>query len=152
MTGKLKLIAATSNDLNVKAAIWLRIGDVAVRELNDRKGDEAYTLIVEPDRGIEIIGKDAAGVFYGIQTLRELFPIEAYATPADSVAVAGVHVEDAPRFRYRGLHLDVWAQLSLKKIGRKAHRVDGLLQIESTAFASYRRRRLAQLRLNNCPS
>ena len=29
-------------------------------------------------RGIEIVGSDAAGVFYGIQTLRCLAPIEAY--------------------------------------------------------------------------
>lgn len=59
---------------------------------------ESYRLDVAND-GVSIVGADSAGLFYGLQTLRQL--IEAGPT------VRAIHVEDAPRFRYRGMHLDV---------------------------------------------
>jgi hexosaminidase len=105
-TGKPKLATRTPNQQNDKGGVQLRIGDVTVGNSSKSKGDEAYELTVKPEQGIEIVGTDAAGVFYGIQTLRALIPIDAYETPANSAAIGGVHVADAPRFRYRGLHLD----------------------------------------------
>ena len=57
--------------------------------------------------GIRIIGSDRAGVFYGVQSLLGLMPPDAHREPATSLGVPAVVVEDAPRFRYRGLHLDV---------------------------------------------
>lgn len=65
-------------------------------------GDEAYTLRVRPD-GVAITGSTGAGVFYGVQTLRQLMPIPG-AAPS---AVPAVSIADAPRFAYRGMHLDV---------------------------------------------
>jgi hexosaminidase len=59
---------------------------------------EAYCLNVG-NRKLEIVGKDPAGVFYGIQTLKQLL--------ADGSVVPGVSITDQPRFAYRGLHLDV---------------------------------------------
>ncbi|MES2277614.1 MAG: family 20 glycosylhydrolase [Bacteroidota bacterium] len=53
-------------------------------------------------RQITIAGK-GAGLFYGIQTLLQLFPLDHGAT----VKLPGVQIEDYPRFGYRGLHLDV---------------------------------------------
>ncbi|CAN5175343.1 hypothetical protein BH18CHL2_BH18CHL2_00970 [soil metagenome] len=61
-------------------------------------GDEAYSLTVGSD-GIEIAARAPRGVFYGVQTLRQLL--------AASPLVPALRIEDAPRFRYRGLHLDV---------------------------------------------
>lgn len=52
---------------------------------------------------ITITGTDAAGVFYGIQTLIQLLPTDSTAT----LAVAPIQVQDAPRFQYRGMMLDV---------------------------------------------
>jgi hexosaminidase len=59
---------------------------------------ESYRLDVTP-RGATIQAGDSAGAFYGLQTLRQL--VEA------GPRVRAIHVEDAPRFRYRGMHLDV---------------------------------------------
>src|SRR4051812_11787867 len=59
---------------------------------------ESYRLVVTP-RGATISAPDSAGLFYGLQTLRQL--VEA-RTP-----VRAISIDDAPRFRYRGLHLDV---------------------------------------------
>ena len=64
---------------------------------------EAYSLTVSSQR-IDIQGAAGSGVFYGIQTLRKALPIcDGNAT----VSVPLVSVKDAPRFSYRGAHLDV---------------------------------------------
>lgn len=69
---------------------------------------EAYTLTVSPDR-IEIIGGDAAGAFYGVQSLRQLLPRDIFA--ADVVrrewTVPCVTIDDRPAFGWRGTMLDV---------------------------------------------
>jgi hexosaminidase len=72
---------------------------------------EAYTLDVGDGR-IAIRGGDAAGVFHGIQTLRQMVPLDAELAAArsgrrTSVAIPEVHIEDAPGFAFRGMHLDV---------------------------------------------
>ena len=68
----------------------------------------AYRLTVDGN-GVYIAGDNSAGVFYGIQTLIQLLPV-----PDARLKMAGtrldiphVSVEDAPRFEYRGMHLDV---------------------------------------------
>ena len=62
-----------------------------------------------------IIGSDAAGVFYGIQSLRSMIPIEAYQNKSSSFSVPHVIIEDAPRFGFRGLHLDVSRNFQTKE-------------------------------------
>ncbi len=88
-------------------SIRLLLGNVNVAGTAKSSGDEAYTLTVKPGAGIEIIGTDSAGVFYGIQTLRGLLPLESNAARGDPLSIAAVEIADAPRFRYRGQHLDV---------------------------------------------
>jgi hexosaminidase len=73
------------------------------------KDDEGYRLAVQQDR-IAITAKQPQGLFYGVQTLRQLLPAEIESKTASrpaSWSVPVVDIEDAPRFRYRGLHLDV---------------------------------------------
>jgi hexosaminidase len=79
--------------------IQLEVGDV-----DGMPGDEAYLLAIDPQDGIRIRGRSAAGVFYGIQTLRGLLP--PGPDPA-GLSLKALTVKDAPRFGYRGLHLDV---------------------------------------------
>lgn len=68
---------------------------------------EAYRLEVRPD-GIVIAGGGYGGVFNGIQTLLQLLPPEVYNGRLElPVAIACRTIEDAPRFSYRGQHLDV---------------------------------------------
>ena len=72
-------------------------------------GAEGYRLEVSPGPLIRITGAKAAGLFYGGQTLRQLLPAAIYATtPQASVnwKVPCCHIEDQPRFRWRGLLLD----------------------------------------------
>ncbi len=72
-------------------------------------GPEGYTLTVTPD-SVEIHGVDEAGVFYGAQTLLQLLPPEIFATgpsPGVEWKVPCAHIEDQPRFKWRGMMLDV---------------------------------------------
>jgi hexosaminidase len=48
-------------------------------------------------------------LFYGVQTLRQLLPytVEYTAAFARPMRITGVHVVDAPRYEYRGQHIDV---------------------------------------------
>jgi hexosaminidase len=66
------------------------------------KGDEAYRLSVTR-QGVIIQASTDKGLFWGVQTLRQLLPLER----GSSVAIPSVQIEDAPAFAYRGFMLDV---------------------------------------------
>lgn len=69
---------------------------------------ESYRLHVDRDR-ISVTGSDHAGLWYGLQTLNQLLPPAAgrNGISGESVEIGAVRVSDAPRFTYRGMHLDV---------------------------------------------
>jgi len=71
---------------------------IDVLETSDSK--ESYTLNVDKN-GVKITGSDAAGAFYGTQSLLQLIPLEG------KKILPGCKIEDAPRFGWRGMHLDV---------------------------------------------
>lgn len=62
---------------------------------------ESYTLAVS-EASIAVTGADAAGLFYGVQTMGQLV-----ARAGDGWAIPAVTIADAPRFAYRGVMLDV---------------------------------------------
>jgi hexosaminidase len=69
---------------------------------------EGYRLQVQPD-SIDITASSPAGLFYGVQTLRQLLPMEIFSqAKVDHVAwnVPCVLIEDHPHFRWRGMLLD----------------------------------------------
>jgi len=71
-------------------------------------GDEGYTLRVTPMR-ILIRAKKPAGLFYGIQTLRQLLPEQVFSKTKVQDAdwkVPCVRITDYPRFCWRGLLVD----------------------------------------------
>ncbi len=75
------------------------------------KGDaqsEAYDILVSSDQ-MWITSTGTAGIFYGIQTLRKALATAPITGNADGfrVSLPAVHITDAPRFAYRGMHLDV---------------------------------------------
>ena len=68
---------------------------------------ESYKLRIDPNVGIVIQGADAAGVFYGVQSLLSVLPADLNNVKDNLVAIPQLVIEDAPRFPYRGMHLDV---------------------------------------------
>ncbi|PAZ16906.1 beta-N-acetylhexosaminidase [Streptomyces sp. SA15] len=85
-------------------------GDGIGLQLDPELGPEEYRLVSDPT-GVLIEGGSAAGVFWGAQTLRQLLGPDAYRRAPigrdRTWAVPHVTVEDSPRFRWRGLMLDV---------------------------------------------
>ena len=87
------------------------VGNVTLtfRGANPALGPEGYALAVTKD-SVVIRAPGAAGLFYGVQTLLELLPPEVLAArPPTGRAwtIPCVRVEDQPRFKWRGLLLDV---------------------------------------------
>lgn len=60
---------------------------------------EGYALSIRPEC-VTIRSRGAAGLFYGLQTLLQLYDYHGARIPAQEIV-------DAPRFAWRGLHLDV---------------------------------------------
>ncbi|WP_297091912.1 family 20 glycosylhydrolase [uncultured Draconibacterium sp.] len=69
--------------------------------------NEAYEMQVLPNQSVSIYGSDAAGVFYGIQSLVALLPPGLFDGTSQEVTLPELSMKDAPRFPYRGMHLDV---------------------------------------------
>ena len=66
-------------------------------------GDEAYTLEITP-QGARIHARASAGLFYGAVTLWQLATADG---GQGATSIAAQRIEDAPRFAWRGLMLDV---------------------------------------------
>ncbi|MBL9127529.1 MAG: family 20 glycosylhydrolase, partial [Verrucomicrobiales bacterium] len=79
--------------------------DIGLRE---RLGEEGYELDVRSE-GVVLRAPTSAGLFYGIQTMRQLLPAAVYGSaPARSEVweLPGVRIVDSPRFGWRGLLVD----------------------------------------------
>ena len=85
----------TTTSAKVKNAITLRLN----KKVQSKEG---YVITVNK-KGVVIEGATAAGVFYGVQTLRKSIPVDKSLT---EVTLPAVMLKDAPRFGYRGVMLD----------------------------------------------
>jgi len=105
-----RLRPATGYALPVLASNAAPAGQIALTIVGSDPalGDEGYVLTIAPD-GVTIIAARPAGLFYGVQTLRQLLPpsIEhSTAQPGPWKLPAGT-IRDNPRFEWRGAMLDV---------------------------------------------
>ncbi|PTL34137.1 beta-N-acetylhexosaminidase [Prevotella sp. oral taxon 376] len=74
-----------------------------ILKLNPKvQNKEGYVLTVNK-KGVSIEGSTAAGVFYGVQTLRKSIPV---GKEIAAVTLPAVVIKDEPRFDYRGMMLD----------------------------------------------
>ncbi|HEX6132429.1 MAG TPA: family 20 glycosylhydrolase [Longimicrobiales bacterium] len=101
------LSASIAEATGIAVPVSTQAGTIALR-LDDRRGGapaESYRVVITPQR-VTITAVDPAGLFYGAQTLRQLLPRRSGAQPA-APTIPAVSITDAPRFAYRGMHLDV---------------------------------------------
>ncbi len=97
---------------NQKDAICFKLNS-NLSQLND----EGYQLLIKPE-SIQITAFKSNGIFYGIQTLRQLLPPEIERKVPNkkvSIDIPCIQIEDYPRFKWRGFMFDV---------GRHFHDVD----------------------------
>lgn len=71
-------------------------------------GNEGYSIEISETQ-VLVKSVSANGFFYGLQTLLQLLPpdIEKQGSGAKSYSLPVVSIKDKPRFKYRGMHLDV---------------------------------------------
>ena len=71
-------------------------------------GAEGYELSVSKEK-VRIVARAPAGLFYGVQTLRQLLPyrLEFTAALPSPMQIPAVRIVDAPRYEWRGAMLDV---------------------------------------------
>jgi hexosaminidase len=106
-----KLNPSTGFEIEVKQGvntsqpgqIYLFLSDTA-----SSSADEGYELIITR-KSIQISAKNAAGVFYGIQTIRQLLPanIEIPELQKGPWKIPTGTIIDRPEYAYRGVMLDV---------------------------------------------
>jgi hexosaminidase len=71
-------------------------------------GDEGYQLTITPDQ-ITLSAYQPAGIFWGVQTLRQLLPpaVEQSTVQPGPWTIPAAEIKDYPRFAWRGAMLDV---------------------------------------------
>ncbi|WP_286271021.1 family 20 glycosylhydrolase [Thalassotalea hakodatensis] len=72
---------------------------VSIRITKGLRTAESYQLTTS-DQGVTIAAADLAGAFYGVQTLASLLLVDELTLPY-------VNINDAPKYSYRGQHMDV---------------------------------------------
>jgi hexosaminidase len=99
-----------------KAAGWtLQVSENAPKNnfvafiVDESLNDEAYELIVNSDN-ITIKAKSYSGFLYAMETIRQLLPVDIESNTVlknTDWIIPNLTINDEPRFKWRGLHLDV---------------------------------------------
>ncbi|HVU28439.1 MAG TPA: beta-N-acetylhexosaminidase [Verrucomicrobiae bacterium] len=82
---------------------------LTTQDSNTNLGSEGYELDISAN-SVVIRAPTQTGLFYGVQTLLQLLPPEIFSTNLVTDMdwqIPCVHIEDQPRFKWRGLMLDV---------------------------------------------
>ena len=102
-------IASSATGKNIQLTTGRRIseGAIQLRQIQTLVAEKegSYTLTVARE-GIEISSSTGAGLFYGLQSLRQLLE-DAAPGPRPQARIPALTIVDTPRFQWRGLHLDV---------------------------------------------
>ncbi|MDQ3083096.1 MAG: beta-N-acetylhexosaminidase [Gemmatimonadota bacterium] len=90
------------------ASLPLRSMHLRIDPTNIAAGAEGYELTITPD-AVTIVAGKPAGLFYAVQTVRQLLPvsIEHPAALKRRLTLPAGRIVDAPRFEWRGMMLDV---------------------------------------------
>ena len=105
-----KLRPATAFPLRVEPVKSADLPDgilLTTQGANTNLGPEGYGLSVSA-KSVVLRAPTAAGLFYGAQTLLQLLPTEVFSTNRVRNVkwkLPGVHIEDQPRFAWRGMML-----------------------------------------------
>ncbi len=85
-----------------------RLEQPSMKELLDARGlntsgigEQGYVLDITPNR-VLVAGKDAAGLFYGVETISQLL-----VGDAQNAEILGVQIRDWPVMLYRGTQVDM---------------------------------------------
>jgi hexosaminidase len=90
-----------------------------IEDTNSEFETEEYQLDVN-NENISIVSKTPNGSFYGVQSLLQLFKVSKQNGEITfNTTIPGVHINDKPKFSWRGMHLDVCRHFYDKKFVKK---------------------------------
>jgi hexosaminidase len=97
------------------------------------KNDEGYEIEILTNE-INIYSKSNKGAFYAVQTLRQLLPVEFEnnKTKLFKVNIPCQVIKDSPKFKYRGMHLDVSRHMFSVEFIKKY--IDALAMLKFNTF------------------
>ncbi len=72
----------------------------------DSLSNEGYSMTISKG-GVLVRSSGAQGLFYAVETIRQLLPAELEVNAVPNLALPAVEIVDSPRFPWRGMHLDV---------------------------------------------
>ena len=76
---------------------------------NDTLGDEGYQLLIKTNY-VKITSSSGRGLFYGIQSFLQLIPASDIGDQnknVEKIVIPCLNIKDRPKYKYRGMHLDV---------------------------------------------
>lgn len=111
--GKLAQTSLTPSEADSPKPNSIYLGTRPMRVNNI--AEESYRLEIKSDKSIVITGNDPAGVFYGMQSLMALLPAGTFYGQQVEAALPVLVIEDAPRFGFRSLHIDVARSFQTKE-------------------------------------
>ncbi|MGN6163975.1 MAG: beta-N-acetylhexosaminidase, partial [Flavisolibacter sp.] len=94
-----KKVSGRSLPLNVRKSKTIEFKLVKTNDI----GEEGYLLTVSP-ASVVITANTKEGIIYGMQTLFQTLPAVRTNAP---LQISAMQVKDYPRFKWRGMHLDV---------------------------------------------
>lgn len=118
-----KVAQQFANDLQVASTISLTVAELKKESLPEHfiafvnepsLGHEAYSMVILPNK-VTIKASTAAGFFYAVQSMKQLLPLSIFTKKSlgnDKWTLPCINIEDAPRFQYRGMLLDVGRHFS----------------------------------------
>ena len=83
------------------------IGKVTIRYITDNTlNDERYEIHIS-EKGIKLIAKTSRGAFYAAQSLSQMIWEVTDGIKKTSIKMRSVNISDAPKYAWRGFHIDV---------------------------------------------
>lgn len=104
LSENLKTITGLSVQLNDKADDGAII--LSLKGGSSDLGDEGYQLKIDPDQ-VKIVASQPAGIFYGIQTLRQIIADQDRMETRNIWEISTGTITDYPEYKWRGSMLDV---------------------------------------------
>lgn len=106
-----KLAPATGFDLNIISSSQTHSDGhfyLIISDENEELGEEGYRLKISESK-VRLSAHKPAGLFRGVQTIRQLFPPQIESSEAQNISwvIATGLIEDYPEFQWRGSMLDV---------------------------------------------
>jgi hexosaminidase len=117
------LSPAIKNDTSATLTITTGHESKPIQELGE---DESYTLDVTP-AGAKLHAANPLGTMHGLQTFLQLVSITS-----DGFAAPAVHIEDQPRFPWRGLMMDVSRHFMPVEVVKR--NLDGMEAVKMNVF------------------